>query len=152
MPRPAFAAACCILIAAVPATARAQTTDQEAVAATVRAFHDALARGDSLAALRLLAPDALILESGGLETRDEYRAHHLPGDVAFARAVPSRRDEPRVVVAGDVAWVVGTSRAAGTYRERPVNSMGAELVVLSRAPAGWLIRAVHWSSRAVRTP
>jgi hypothetical protein len=57
------------------------------VARTVEQYHRALAAGDSTAALTLLAPDAVILESGGVETRDEYRGHHLPGDVAFARAV-----------------------------------------------------------------
>ena len=87
--------------------ADAQTADQRAVAATVQSYHDALARGDSAGAMRLLAPDALILESGGLETRADYQGHHLPGDIAFAKAVPSQRAEPTVVVAGDVAWVVG---------------------------------------------
>lgn len=140
------------LLAGLSRMSLAQTADQEAVAAVVRAFHDALARGDSLAALELLAPDALILESGGLETRDDYRGHHLPGDIAFARAVASERKPPTVVVAGDVAWVVGTSRATGTYRERAVNSAGAELMVLTRTGDGWRIRAIHWSSRAIRTP
>ena len=132
--------------------ADAQTADQKAVAATVQSYHDALARGDSAGAMRLLAPDALILESGGLETRADYQGHHLPGDIAFAKAVPSQRAEPTVVVAGDVAWVVGTSRTTGTYRERAINSAGAELMVLSRTADGWNIRAIHWSSRSVRTP
>ncbi len=132
--------------------ADAQTADQRAVAATVQSYHDALARGDSAGAMRLLAPDALILESGGLETRADYQGHHLPGDIAFAKAVPSQRAEPTVVVAGDVAWVVGTSRTTGTYRERAINSAGAELMVLSRTADGWNIRAIHWSSRSIRTP
>ncbi len=132
--------------------ASAQSPDQAAVAATVQAFHDALARGDSLGALRLLAPDALILESGGLETKEDYRGHHLPGDIAFARAVASDRKAPTIVVEGDVAWVVGTSRTTGTYRERPINSAGAELMVLTRTGEGWRIRAIHWSSRTIRTP
>jgi ketosteroid isomerase-like protein len=123
-----------------------------AVATAVRAFHDALARGDSLAALRLLAPDALIMEAGGLESRADYRSHHLAGDIAFAQAVPSRSAEPSVVVSGDVAWVVSTSRTTGTFRDRAINSAGAELVILTRTPEGWHIRAIHWSSRAMRTP
>lgn len=135
---------------ALPASA--QGSDQTAVAATIQAFHDALARGDSLAALALLAPDALILESGGLETKEDYRGHHLPGDIAFARAVATNRNAPTIVVVGDVAWAVGTSQTSGTYRERAVNSAGAELVVLTRAGEGWQIRAIHWSSRTRRTP
>ncbi|NOT09173.1 MAG: nuclear transport factor 2 family protein [Gemmatimonadales bacterium] len=139
-----------LTLAAIPAAA--QTPDQQAVLATVKAFHDALAQGDSLAALKLLADDVTVLESGGLETRTEYRGHHLPGDIAFARAVPSTRADPVVTVLGDVAWVVGTSRTTGTYRDRPVNSAGAELMVLARTPEGWRIRAVHWSSRSIRSP
>ena len=62
--------------------------DSSDVAATVDRFHAALSAGDSTGALALLADDAVILESGGVETRDEYRSHHLPADIAFAQAVP----------------------------------------------------------------
>lgn len=146
----ALSAPLCLLLATDGAAA--QSTDEAAVLAVVNGFHDALARGDSLAALALLAPDAQILESGGVESRAEYRAGHLPGDINYARAVPSVRGAPSVVVNGDVAWVASTSRSTGTYRDRQINSAGAELVVLSRTPEGWRIRAIHWSSRAIRTP
>ncbi|MDH5235112.1 MAG: nuclear transport factor 2 family protein [Gemmatimonadota bacterium] len=139
-------------VLSAPRAAHAQSADHAAVLATVNAFHAALERGDSAAALRQLAPDVRILESGGLESLADYRDHHLPGDIAFAKAVPSVRAEPTVVVQGDVAWVVGSSRTTGTYRERAINSAGAELMVLSRTAEGWRIRAIHWSSRAVRTP
>jgi hypothetical protein len=42
--------------------------------------------------------------------------------------------------------------AQGEFRARAVNSVGAELAVLTRAGDGWRIRAIHWSSRARRTP
>jgi ketosteroid isomerase-like protein len=115
-----------------------------------QAFHAALAAGDSGTALQLLASDVLVLESGALETLDEYRAHHLPGDIQFARAVSSSRTVTRLTVRGDVAWVVAASQATGTFRERAVNSAGVELMVLTREPAGWRVRAIHWSSRARR--
>ena len=126
--------------------------DSAAVAATVQRFHAALAAGDSAAALALLAPDAVILESGGIESRDEYRAHHLPADIGFARAVPSQRGATRVKVQGSVAWAVTSSTTQGTYRERAINSTGAELMVLTREPDGWRIRSIHWSSRTRRQP
>lgn len=135
----AFAAS---LHAQAPASA-----DSAAVAQVVAAFHAALERGDSAAALALLADDAVVLESGGAETRAEYRAHHLPADIAFASAVASARTAHALHVRGDVAWATATSTARGTFRERPVQSQGAELMVLTRAPAGWLISAIHWSSR-----
>ena len=136
---------------AAPTPATRHASDSSDVLGVVDAFHRALAAGDSIAALALLAPDVIILESGGSETRDEYRGHHLPGDIAFARAVPSRRVPLKVTIQGDVAWVSATSIVQGQFRDRPINSAGAELVVLSRSASGrWLIRAIHWSSRARR--
>jgi len=93
----------------------------------------------------------MILESGSIETRDEYRAHHLPADIQFARAVPSTRTVTRVAVQGDVAWLVSSSVTQGQNNGRAVNSAGAELVVLRRTTLGWQISAVHWSSRSRRT-
>ena len=134
-----------------PPLPRRLASDSMDVIGVVDAFHRALAAGDSSAALALLAPDVVILESGGSETRDEYRGHHLPGDIAFARAVPSRRVPLKVTIQGDAAWVSATSIVQGQFRDRQINSAGAELVVLSRSASGrWLIRAIHWSSRARR--
>lgn len=127
-----------------------QGNDSAAVVAAVERYHQALAAGDSAAALALLAPDAVILESGGVESRDEYRAHHLPGDIGFARAVKSVRGPVRAVVRGDVGWATSTSTTRGEYRGRAVNSAGAELMVLTRMPGGWKISAIHWSSRTRR--
>ena len=136
---------------AVP-SADAQSADSAAVAAVIERYHGALARGDSTAALALLADDVIILEAGGRETRDEYRSHHLPGDMAFASAVRSERQNLRVTVQGEVAWATSTSITQGTYRERQIDSAGAELMVLTRTPDGWKIRAIHWSSRTRRPP
>lgn len=130
--------------------AQVSPEDSAAVAATVRSFHDALARGDSSAALGLLADDAVILEGGGRESRAEYRSHHLPGDMQFAAAIPARRGPIQVVGTGDVAWATSSSESRGTWREREINSTGVELMVLTRRGTGWVIRAVHWSSRARR--
>ena len=129
-------------------TARSDSSD---VVAVVARFHEALATGDSARALAVLALDVMILESGSIETRDEYRAHHLPADIQFARAVPSTRTVTRVTVQGDVAWLVSSSVTQGQNNGRAVNSAGAELVVLRRTTLGWQISAVHWSSRSRRT-
>ena len=141
----------CGTLAARPLAAQGSAGgDSSEVARTVSKFHEALARGDSARALALLDPDATILESGGVETRDEYRGHHLPGDIGFARAVKSERGPVRVTMRGDVAWATSTSTTQGEYRGRAVNSTGAELMVLTRDAAGWRISAIHWSSRARR--
>ena len=131
--------------------ASAPANDSAAVAAVVHEYHQALASGDSTAAMALLAADVVILESGGMETREEYRSHHLQSDIAFARAVTSDRGPIAVEVRGDVAWAASTSTTRGQYRDRTINSAGAELMVLTRTPDGWRISAIHWSSRNVRS-
>jgi len=130
--------------------APASQADSLAVARTVERFHQALAAADSAGALALLAPDVVIQESGGEETRADYRAHHLAADIEFARAVRSRQGPIRVRVRGDVAWAVSTSITQGELRGRAIDSAGAELMVLTRAPGGWRIAAIHWSSHARR--
>ena len=121
--------------------------DSIAVVRTAERFQQALASGDSVSALGLLAESALILESGDLETRSDYRAHHLAADMEFASAVSATRHIERVTVVGNAAWIIATSTARGRFREREVNSLGAELMVLTRTAAGWRITAIHWSSR-----
>ena len=110
-------------------------------------YHQALSQGDSAAALFLLSPAAVIVESGRIESFGEYRSHHLPADIAFAQAVKATRSPVRLSVRGDVAWTTATTTARGTYGGRPIDSAGAELMVLIRTPGGWAISAIHWSSR-----
>ena len=137
-----------LLLAAPAARALAQGRgDSAAVAAVVDRYHRALSEGDSATALELLAEDAVILESGEVESRQEYRAHHLPADIDFARAVKGTRSPVSVAIRGDVACTTSTSTTRGKFRRRPVNSTGAELMVLTRAGDTWRISAIHWSSR-----
>lgn len=144
-----------VAISATASTAQARTgaaaRDSAEAAATVERFHRALAAGDSTGALALLTQDAMILEAGGVETRAEYRSHHLSGDIEFARAIRSERGPVRVKVRGDVAWATSTSTTQGEFKGRAINSAGAELMVLTRTPTGWRIASVHWSSRTRRT-
>ena len=135
------------LLAGTQAFAQSTPSDATAVEATVRGFHQALASGDAAGALRLLAADAVILENGARETRDEYAAHHLPEDIEFARAVPMQRGPIQVTVSGNTAWASSTGKLQGTFRSRPIDMAVAELMVLSRTAAAWEIRAIHWSSQ-----
>jgi uncharacterized protein (TIGR02246 family) len=125
-------------------------SDEAAVASVVDAYHTALASGDSTTALSLLADDATILESGGVETKTQYRNGHLSGDMAFARAVPRVRGPIEVRVLGDAAWAWSTSVTEGRMGEREVNAQGAELMILQRVGNAWRIKAIHWSSRTRR--
>jgi ketosteroid isomerase-like protein len=122
-------------------------SDSADVVAVLHRFHAALEKGDSAAALDLLLPDVAVLESGGIQTLAEYRSHHLGADIAFAKAVPSKRSVVSVNVVGGAAWVVSTSITQGENAGRAVNSAGAELIVLKKAGTDWKISAIHWSSR-----
>jgi ketosteroid isomerase-like protein len=142
-----------LAVVATPRDAAAQVVpapgagaDSIAVVRTVERFHAALSLGDIATVAALLDSSAVVLESGEYETRSDYLHHHLPADIGFARAVPSTRQVRRVAQRGSAAWVVSTSRASGTFNGRPVNSDGAELMVLTRTTAGWRIAAIHWSS------
>src|SRR5947207_616204 len=57
------------------------------VLSAVHSLHAALTRGDAQAALVLLAQDAVILESGSAQSREEYAREHLGEDIASAKAV-----------------------------------------------------------------
>ncbi len=140
-----------LVLASAPAgLAQEPATDSAVVVATAAEFHAALSAGDSVAALDLLSEDVVVVESGTIETLQEYRAHHLPADIEFAQAVPSSRHVIEVRVMGNVAWLVSSSTATGSFRGRTINSAGAELMVLSKNAGKWHIRAIHWSSRRRR--
>jgi len=130
--------------------AQQSMSDSVAVAGVVNRYHELLAAGDSTGALSLLHPDVVVVESGNIETLDEYRGHHLPADMGFAQAVTRQRGYIRVVIEGDVAWATSTTAAEGEFRGREINSTSAELMVLSRVNGEWKIRAIHWSSRRTR--
>lgn len=122
-------------------------SDSSDVAAVVRDFHAALERGDSTHALQLLHPDVVVIEAGAVETFDQYRSHHLPADIEFARAVKGEQSEVHVQVSGKMAWAWSTSTSKGTFHDRPVDSVGAEMITFLKTDRGWRITGVHWSSR-----
>lgn len=118
-------------------------------AAVVDAFHAALRRGDTKAALSYLAEKALIYESGGVERgRQEYAAHHLGADAAFAQAVPGTITRRNGEAAGNIAWIATEGRTTGTYKDKAVDRVTSETMVMQRQSKTWKIIHIHWSSAA----
>ena len=116
----------------------------------VDAFHAALKRGDLAAARGYLMDDALIFEGGAAErSAAEYATHHLPADAKFAavteQAIASRRGDRD----GQTAWVLTEGQTTGIWREKPVNSVTTETMILRKSAAGWRIQHIHWSSKSV---
>jgi ketosteroid isomerase-like protein len=147
-------AAVTVVLGLSPMAVLAQATSavEAEIHKVVDAFHAGLKSGNTAAVMQLLAPDVLLLEAGGIETRAQYEKDHLPADIEFEKVVTTTFKPYRVVVMGDAAWVVNNSEYKGTFRERPIDSVGVELIVLSRGTPGWRIRAIHWSSRPRRPP
>lgn len=118
-------------------------------ATVIDAFHAALGRGDTRAALGFLADNALIFESGGVErSKAEYASHHLAADAAFSRAVRSTVTRRAGAAIRNIAWIATEGRTTGTYKSKPVDRKTVETMVLARTGAAWKIVHIHWSSAA----
>jgi ketosteroid isomerase-like protein len=137
----------CLLITTRQSFGEQAAVDAAAITSTAEDFRKALAAGEPDRVMSLLSPDALIVEGGSVQTRDEYQREHLAKDIAYARAVPSGLRNVVIRQEGDVAWVTSTFRLTGEFHDRPVDDLAAETMILTKIPAGWRIRTIHWSSR-----
>jgi ketosteroid isomerase-like protein len=142
---------CCVALLAlfcVTACAPSSSPNVEPeVIAALESFYSAMKGGDAAKAMTLIAPDAVFVESGQLETRSEYEKNHLPADIGFEKQVTGKRGQWQVKNEGDTAWAIVTTDYDGTFDGSPVNFVSAQLAVLTRADNRWLIRSIHWSSR-----
>jgi len=161
MARIGKAIALAAFLAGAPAlTAGAQTpeTGSTAVALSpvaseaakvVDAFHAALASKDTAGAAALLLDSALIFEGGYVErSKAEYASHHLGADAAYASAVPTSLVKRSGFADGDMAWIASETRTTGTYKDKPVDRLSTETMILKKEASGWRIVHIHWSSRA----
>jgi ketosteroid isomerase-like protein len=143
------------LFAHEPAAAAAHSSKLPAAArgaaATVDAFHAALHRGDTNSAAALLADDALIFESGGVErSKAEYSAHHLPADAEFSAAVQSVVSDRAGNSDGTIAWIASEGRTTGTFHGKALDLVTTETMLLRRNGNAWKIVHIHWSSETKR--
>jgi len=138
-----------LCVFALPALAQEPepTVDELAVRAVVQGFKDALAAGDSTAALGYLHSDLVVYEAGHAETLAEYRAGHLAADMEFDAAVETTVLEQGVIVRPEMALWVSESESKGEFRGRTIDSHGTETIVLLPTDWGWKILHIHWSSR-----
>ena len=132
---------------AVPGCAQAPAPDPAGVTATIEGFYAAIKKGDPAAAMSFIAPDAVFVESGKLETRAQYEMNHLPNDIEFESQVTGKRRPMDIKFQGDTAWVIAETEYAGTFEGDPVDFVSSQLAVLTRDAGRWAIRSIHWSSR-----
>jgi ketosteroid isomerase-like protein len=130
------------LLAWLPACAQAPSQEADVVA-VVNAFYGAITSGDAEAAMRLIAPDAVFVESGKIETRAEYEANHLPADIEFESQTKGARGPLRVTFDGNTAWVISSAEYDEGNPEKYINT---QLMVLTRDSGDWRIRTISWSA------
>ena len=136
------------LVLAVPACASNVATHTDAeVTAVFDSFYGAVKRGDAAAAMSVIAPDAMFVESGTLETRAQYEKNHLPLDIDFERQITGKRGPLQITFAGDTAWVIATTEYDGKVDGGQVSFASSQLMVLTKDADSWKIRSIHWSSR-----
>lgn len=120
---------------------------QAEVRNTLEAFYAAMKNADNARAMSHIAEDAVFVESGRLETRDEYEKNHLPSDISFEKQVSGKRGEWKITIEDNTAWAIATTEYDGIFDGAPVAFTSAQLAVLSRDADAWRIRSIHWSSR-----
>jgi ketosteroid isomerase-like protein len=136
-----------ITLLALSACATQDTAKDEAdVTATLDTFYGAMKTGDAAKAMSMIAQDAQFIESGRLETRDEYEKNHLPLDIGFEKQVSGKRSPLRIRLNGNTAWVIASTEFVGTFDGRDLAFVSRQLAVLTREDMGWRIRSIHWSS------
>lgn len=142
-----------LVLLAVLAAGPGLAADPPDPVATVDAFDKAIARGDEAKARSLLAPDLLVYEGGGEEgSLAEYAAAHLQADMAFLARVKRKVLSRQHGESGDLAWVATRRKLVGTFKDKPVDLLATETMVLVRDASGWRIRHIQWSSQAAPPP
>ena len=136
-----------VVLSGLSAACGAPPAREDEVVAPLQAFYAAMKTGDKAAAMAQIAPDAVFVESGKLETRAEYESSHLPADIDFEKQITGKRSPWQVKAQGDTAWVIATTEYDGTVDGAPLNFVSAQLAVLTRDSGAWKIRSIHWSSR-----
>lgn len=125
----------------VPATAKAAV-------ATAERFGRVLKAGDMKGVEALLAPDVLILESGGAErSRQEYLSHHAISDAAFLKDAHSQLLRRTARRDGDTVWIGSESELHAKKDGKPLTLLSTETMILRKTGDDWRIVHIHWSSR-----
>ena len=122
-------------------------TDEADVKAAIETFYAAMKKGDPKAAMAMIAPDAVFVESGRLETRQQYEESHLPSDIDFEKQITGTRGPWRITINGNTAWGIASTEYKGPVDGRELSFVSTQLAVVTRGEDGkWLIRSIHWSS------
>src|SRR5665811_1534825 len=93
----------------------------EEIVQVLENFRMAIINNNQEKASELLAEDARILESGGIETKEEYLSHHFHSDGKFLSAMEREVKSQEVKSSENTAWVSTVSHMHGTYNDREMS-------------------------------
>lgn len=112
------------------------------------ALYAALRTGDENAVEKILAEDVLILEGGHAQSsRADYMGGHMKSDMAFLPNVNSTTLDRKVSQAGDLAWVITHSRTQGSYRDKEIDELSREMLVMKHDGHNWRVTLIHWGEK-----
>ena len=139
------------LLAVLLATSACQAQSNKAtdVSSVVETFYGAITAGNADAAMALIAPDAIFVESGNIENRDQYQKNHLPRDIEYESEVKGELGPLKITQEGNTAWVISTTKYDEKDQGNPDLYIITQLMVLTRSADGWRIRSICWSSNQV---
>jgi len=114
----------------------------------VDAFHQALKKRDTAAALSLLDRELVVFEFGVVDpTVEAYALQHLPLDVDAAAASTWTIENRRVGGEGDLRWVLTTYHVTGRQPDgSPIDLTTLETMILRRTSGLFRIVHMHWST------
>ncbi|MFZ6751052.1 YybH family protein [Undibacterium sp. Ren11W] len=114
----------------------------------VSEFYRAMAKGDAARASELLSTEITIYESGYVErSRAEYSAHHLPEDIAFAKASSRNVLQHTERQNENFAFIWEETETKTKIKGKNVKIFGTETTILQKIDDQWRIVHLHWSSR-----
>jgi ketosteroid isomerase-like protein len=114
----------------------------------VDAFHAALKKNDTAAALSLLDRGLVVFEFGVVDpTVEAYAFRHLPFDIDVAAVSTWSIESRRVGGEGDERWVLTTYHVTGRQADgSPIDQITLETMILRRTSDLFRIVHMHWST------
>ena len=118
----------------------------------VDAFHAALKKKDTAAALSLLDRGLIVFEFGVVDpTVEAYAFSHLPFDIDVAAVSNWEIQSRRVGGEGDERWVLTTYHVTGKQSDgTPIDQTTLETMILRRTAGVFRIVHMHWSTNDVK--
>lgn len=111
-------------------------------------FISALSKGDKVKVFEVLSPKVTIYESGYVErTRAEYEAHHMDGDMQFAKTSIQKIIKQTELIEANLAVIMQETETKANLNGQDVIILGTTTATLEKTKGKWLITHIHWSAR-----